>query len=327
MIEVMREFKAALLGQDERIMAEMAGRWMGIEKALEGQMMALALEIDGLREAGEVIQAGKLARMDRYRELVAQAKIEVNRYLQWADELGRQQQFEMGALGLQNATVGIEQALTDARLTVRFAMLPTSAIENMIGLAGNGSPLYKLLKEAYPDAVEGLTNALLNGLAQGKNPVALARMMRDGFGMGFDRALKVNRTEILRVYREASRMQYVESGVVPEYMRMSAKDSRVCMACLMADGTIYATETAFEEHVCGRCTMVPLVNGRQVPGYINGESWFRGLDADQQREMMGAQYFGAWQDGKYDLPGLVKRVENQTWGAALQVTPLGQLVN
>lgn len=291
-------------------------------------MMALALEIDRLREAGEVIQAGKLARLERYRELVGQAKMEVDQYTRWAEDLTKARTMEAGRYGLVDANLGIETVRAEASLTVRWAKLPTTAIENMIGIARDGSPLAELLKESYPQAVQGLTNSLLAGLAQGVSPVTTARMMRDGFGVGFDRALTIARNETLRVYREASRMQYAASEFVTGYMRMSAKDRRVCMGCLMADGTIYTVETAFEEHVCGRCTLVPLTGkAKKLPGYVNGEKWFRGLEADQQREMMGGQYFEAWKDGKYELRQLVKRVENETWGASIGVTPLGQLVS
>ena len=326
-VAVMRELKAGLLARDGELIAEMAGRWLGVEQALESQVMALALEIERLREAGEVIQSSKLGRLERYRELVGQAKVEVEQYSRWADDLTKTRTYDAALHGLNDAGLGIETVRAEASLTVRWAKLPTAAIENLIGVAQDGSPLAELLKASYPEAVQGLTNSLLAGLAQGVSPVTTARMMRDGFGMGFDRALTIARNETLRAYREASRMQYEASEIVTRYMRMSAKDRRVCMGCLMADGTIYTVETAFEEHVCGRCTIVPMLGGKRLPGYVNGEKWFRGLEPDLQREMMGGRYYEAWKDGQFELKQLVKHVENETWGNSIAVTPLRELAS
>lgn len=335
-VRVLREQKARLLAHEEGMVQAMAARWMGVEQALQSEMLMVSLEIQKMVEAGETVSAMKIAQLERVQILLEQAQVEHGRYVSWLNELVRGEQERLGAEGLQDARVALETAggatLDNGRLGQGigagrpYRLLPVEAIENMMGLAGDGSPVMELLRLTYRDGATGLMQALINGTAKGLNPVEVARGMRNGFGMGYDRALKTARTEILRVYREASRMQYEESGVVKGYIRMSARDRRVCMACLMADGTFYPVGTTFEEHVCGRCTLGPVTMGTGYPGYVNGKEWFQGLDAEWQRELMGGRYFEAWQAGEYELDRLVKRVENPVWGAALQVRPLRELV-
>lgn len=330
-VRVLREQKAALLAREVGTVQAMAARWMGVEQALQGEMLMTALEIQRMKEAGEIVTAGKIAKLERVQSLLAQAQVEHGRYITWLAQMVDGEQEALGAQGLNDARSALEVLRMGGATRVGDplgrTLLPVEAIENMIGLAGDGSPVMDLLRMTYRDAATGLMQALINGIAKGLNPVEVARGMRNGFGMGYDRALKTARTEILRVYREASRKQYEESGIVKGYIRMSARDRRVCMACLMADGTFYPVGTTFEEHVCGRCTLAPVLQGTGYPGYVSGKEWFQGLDAGWQKELMGGQYFEAWQRGEYELDSLVKRVDNPVWGAALQVRPLGELVN
>ena len=57
-----------------------------------------------------------------------------------------------------------------------------------------------------------------------------------------------------------------------------------------------------------------------------GEDWFRRQPESRQKDMMGAQKFQAWKDGKFDIPDMAKVTENRTWGAAATEKPLKELV-
>ncbi len=326
---VMFQFKAELLNREAKQMEIMARRWTHMELQLQGSFDALALEIENLRLKGETIPVSKLIRMQRYRSLIEQMSQQFSQYADYADETISRGQEELIGLGIQHATDAIRSYYaTHNRIAAGFDILPTSAVENMIGLAGDGSPLRALLQESYPDAVEGLTTALIRATALGKNPNDTARDMRNGFGVGYNRSINIARTEQLRVYRTAAVQQYKASGVVKGYKRLSARDTRVCLACLMADdGTVYDLDVVFEEHPQGRCTTVPVVSGLPEVEWQNGQNWFMAQSQDDQRAMMGPGAFDAWQSGSFQLGDLVKRVENDTWGTSLQTTPLQELIN
>ena len=143
-----------------------------------------------------------------------------------------------------------------------------------------------------------------------------------------DRAINIARTEQLRVYRTANLAQYKESGVVRGYQRLSARDTRVCPACLFADdGTIYSLDDPFDEHPQGRCTPVPVVIGLPVVTWQSGISWFESQSAASQRGMLGPGAYDAWQNGQFDLADMVGRVENEVWGGALTTKSLSELTN
>jgi len=326
-IRVMLEFKAALLAGEAAQIEEMGFRWIQIENTLQGEFDALALDIATRRENGETIGIGKLVRMERYQRLLQQVTAQLDAYSEYAGERIRMGQLDYLRLGIDNAAEALRAYFaTKGRVAGTFDVLPISALQALTGLAGDGSPLKKLLQDSWPSAVDGLTRKLLEATALGKNPKETARAMRDGFGVGFNRAINIARTEQLRVYRTAGIEQYKTSGLVAGYKRLSARDDRVCPACLMADdGQIYSLDTPFEEHPQGRCTQVPVVKGLSPVRWQNGQSWFLTQKAEAQRSILGAGRYDAWKAGQFQLSDVVKRVPNDTWGTSLQPAPLKEL--
>lgn len=326
-VRVMLSFKAALLAQEAEQIQEMARRWLEIEGALQGSFDALALEIENLRLKGESLPISKVIRMQRYRSLLGQVADQLDLYADYADTRIRNGQVEMIGLGIRNAIESIKAYFaTRGRVAGAFDILPVAAIQNMVGLAGDGSPLKKLLRDSWPAAVDGLTNNLIKAITLGKNPNDTARAMRDGFGVGFNRAINIARTEQLRVYRTANLEQYKTSKLVEGYKRLSARDTRVCPACLMADdGTVYPLDVPFEEHSQGRCTPVPVVIGMPVVTWQSGQSWFMAQTPEAQRAMLGPGRFDAWQSGQFALADLVQREDDEVWGTSLRTASLREL--
>ena len=327
-VQVIRKHKAALLLRERAQMRGMAKAWLEIEAALEGHISALTLEIQAMIEAGQSVSQAKILRLQRYRSLLAQTRVEISKYVEYASDLITSGQAELTQLAIQHAAEAIQVSYQAAGLVgASFDVLPVSAVEAMVGLAGDGSTLKTYLKQVYPNAAEGMTKALIDGIARGKNPRVTAQAMRDGLGLGLNQALNVARTEQLRVYRETSRMQYESSGVVEGYKRISARDERVCAACLMADdGTIYPLTQPFEEHPQGRCTMVPVVSGLEEVTWTSGAEWFESQTPAVQETILGQGHYEAWQEGQFTLTELVTRRYDETWGGSLVVTPLNKLV-
>ena len=109
-------------------------------------------------------------------------------------------------------------------------------------------------------------------------------------------------------------------------MRVAAKSLRTCLACLLADGTVYELEAEFAEHPQGRCVCVPILAGREPPTMTKGRAWFEGLDRAKQRQIMGKGAYNAWQDGAVTLDDLVTRHEHPVWGASLGTRALRDAV-
>jgi len=324
-IEVMKQFKLDLLAREQVQMQNMARQWLGLEDALESQIQAMADELAREAAEGRAISQAKLWRMKRYQSLQAQLQQELAAYTQYAEGLIVENQAQLGALGIQHATTATQVSMPG--LGIYFDVLPISAIENMVGLAGDGSPLKALLKATWGDSAAGLTNELIRSTALGINPRETARRMRQGATQGLNRMLNIARTEQLRVYREASRQQYEYSGVVEGFKRLATHDDRVCLACLMAEGETYSVREQLRDHPSGRCTAVPIVVGMPEVRWELGQDWFRQQDPAIQARMLGKKRYDAWQAGQFKLDQLVTVRRDSTWGDSVQVTPLKDLIH
>jgi len=320
-----RAFKAALLQRETAQMAEMARRWRLVEVALESEIERLALFAAAEKEAGRTLTREMLLTMDRYQSLLAQSRSELLRYIVWAEgEIGGEQ-LRLARLGLEQAAelVGLQ---TGAGLTGLFDRLPVAAVEEMVGMAGDGSPLRTLLSQAWPDAVEGLTNELVTGIAIGRNPRTIARLMTEkGLAQGLNRVMVIARTEQLRAYRQASQMQYRSSPVVTSYRRLSAHDDRVCIGCLVMDGQEVDLATEFEEHPQGRCAMVPVVSGGAPVTWQSGEEWLSAQSQATQESILGPQRYELWSEGRVAFRRMATLRTNETWGNAWTPTPIQDL--
>lgn len=330
-VRLMRLKRAALLAREALQMGEMTDAWLDVEMALDGAINDLVNQIDALLQAGTPPTQGQLYRLERYHELLIQAEKEIAKYV--ADYLSPQLiewQEEMVRLGLQDAIEAIKVSQFSAGIFgVDFNRLPVSAVELLVGLAGDGSPLLELLIDrviAGPEFAAKVMETLIEAVALGYNPRKTARLIKDALTGGLNKALQIARTEQLRVMREASLMQYRESGVVEGYFRLSARDRRVCPACLFADGKFYELDVEFEEHPQGRCVPIPVLFGIPRPDYQTGKEWFLEQSPQIQILILGPGRYEAWRKGLFKLEDLITRRVDKIWGASLVPTALKELV-
>lgn len=323
-VAVMRANKAAILAQEDSKMEEMARRWLQIERGLTSDLQALALEAARMKDDGQVINKAIAIRIERTERLLYQVRSETAKYVQWADGFIGGYQGELAKQGLDHASEAIGAILKEHDLRTTFNRLNARAVENMIGLAGDGSPLETYLRNVHSGAVDGMLDALVDGVARGIHPKKIAEMMADGLGVGLQQAMNTARTEALRAYRNATLMQYQASGLVVGYKRISARDERVCPGCLFTDGEVYDDLSQFDEHNQGRCTAIPVLQGLPEPKWQSPTDWFETQSETTQESILGTGRFNAWKNGA-SLESMVKRVFDPIWGGAFVPTPVGEL--
>lgn len=326
-VDIMTANKQALLRREQQQMQAMAQQWRRVEAALQDQVELFARRVaeDGLT-IGQI--QSRQFQLDRFQSLLRQVRAELDKYTDYVEPMISNRQQEMAQTGIDHAAAAINAVGEQYGVTIRFDQLPIGAVESMVGLSGAGSPLRDLLVGSYGAGADAMLNQLVTGVALGRNPRVIARMMvRQGLSQSLNRMLVIARTEQLRVYRESSRQTYIHSGVVERYKRLATKDRRTCPACLFADGQIYELGETMAEHPAGRCTMVPVVTGFPPVTWQSGQDWFRAQPADTQRSILGPGRFAAWQRGAFDLDALVTVRTNATWGDSLQPTPLRELIS
>lgn len=319
----MQEFKKDLIARDNATMNRLAFQWLQVEQSLEASTQALALQ---MMEA-EVKTTADIYRLQRYQTLLVQMKEEMEEYSLYVADYIADGQKQMATLGLQHANEALQLTFLEGGEGAMqfFDKLPISAIENMIGIAGDGGPVYDLLQKAYPETVDHMTNILIRNVALGLGPGETAKAMMDGITGGLDHALVVARTEQLRVYRESSRMQYEASGAVSGYKRFASKQANTCALCIALDGEVYKTNELMNVHPQDRCTMIPIVHGVDPPEWESGEDWLRKQDLEVQEQILGKGITKLWNDGDIELMDLVQKVDHPIWGPSLQQNTLGSL--
>jgi len=171
-----------------------------------------------------------------------------------------------------------------------------------------------------------MTDALINGVALGWNPRKTARAMNAALqNTVLNRALLIARTEQLRAHRMATQENYQQNGVT-QYMRVASKSGRTCIACLVADGTIYEVDHIFDAHPNCRCTMIPHIAGREIPRFTKGRDWLESQSPAVQQRIMGKAAHAAWKDGAITLDDMVARHEHPVWGGSLQKRSLRSIL-
>lgn len=324
---VIEAYRARLLRRDAALMREMTLRWLEVERRLEAGMALLAQEAAEMRAAGNAVTPDRVRRMERYRRLLAQAKAETQRYSRWAAQRIAEGQGAAVQEGINAARDTIGATYREAgRVGAFFDVLPVEAVEAMIGFAGDGTPLDRLLMRDYAKTAAQLTQTLIESTAKGINPRETARRMANVMAGNLNRALTVARSEQLRAYRTASREQMIESGVVEGYIRRCALNSNTCMACIVLDGTMHATDELMEVHPNDRCFMQPVIKGLKPLAATSGADWFERQPAETQRAMMGPGAYEAWKSGQIELNQLASTHVHPEWGPSVRVTPLSEIL-
>lgn len=316
-IQYMQQRKQLLLSADSRMQELFAARWRDIEAALETRIMVLAEELAQMEAAGDVISQSTLFRMARYQTLLAQTQVEIDQLVAEADRTISSQQRTLARQGIDDATTAVRAQTIRAGVTA----LPIAAVENMIGVASDGSPLALLLREAHPAAAARMTDVLLTNTALGVNPRQTAREMQQATRAGLDRMLTIARTEQLRVYRQASIDTFKATGLVPRFKRLATRDRRTCLQCLVLDGKTYALDEIMPTHPNCRCVPVPVVTGAPALRWQIGRDWLTEQPAEVQREIMGAARYEAWAAGELALADMVRVQSNPIWGPSPRTVP------
>ena len=324
-VVVLRSWREALDAKDMGSMQALTAQWLQIEKRLDGDIAALAYRMAELQAQGKPITEQLIWREARFKYLRDQMDEQIARFNTAAASSIATGQGEFGTLGIQAANEAIATSFASISSTGPYwNRLNVGAIETMIGFAGDGSPLSRLLKNDYPDAVDGLLNALINGMARGLGPAEVARLMSEGMGMGLERALLIARTEQARAYRMASTAQYRASGVVTGFYRL-VKKVTACMACLVLDGQEFALKSELTDHPRGACVAVPGVIGVGRPRWQTGPQWFKTLAPEQQIARMGPERYQLWRSGQASLADMAGMAHSDVWGDSPRATTLAEL--
>lgn len=225
-----------------------------------------------------------------------------------------------------------------------FGMPSLKALADLVGVTQDGSPLADLFNGFGREAAQLASDALLRGVALGKNPREIAPDVQQALGVSRNRALTIARQESLRCYKNSNTATYRENDDVVEQWRWTcALNGRTCAACLAMDGTLHDLSENLESHTCCRCQPIPVTRDwRDIladadidlsaldlpdtrPTLPTGADWLDNQSEAVQKQVLGPRYAG-WKAGDFSLKDMVGYKHDPDWGHSIYVKPMKALV-
>lgn len=331
-------FRRELLDQERAAASQMVRAYGESWQAVRARIEALQRQIAETEAAGETVNAAWLFQRDRAQSLQAQIERELRRFADVADgsTIALQRQAVEAARRHSAELVDLAAGTRPVGVAVPFDVLPRDALQDLIGFAGDGSPLRVLYGEIGGGVAERVVDQFAAALTVGLGPRETARILRREFGTGLARALTIARTETLRAYREAAHRNYEANADVLEGWVWHAKlDTRTCAACWARHGTLYPLEERLNDHPNGRCAPVPRVKSWRAlgvdipderPNITPGPVAFAKLKEADQRAILGKAAHAAYMDGALELKDMATERDSREWGRTLQRASLRQAV-
>ena len=108
---------------------------------------------------------------------------------------------------------------------------------------------------------DSLNDALVDCVITGKKTTELKHMLMEEFGVGYNRADTIARTEIAHIQTQTARERYKDYGV-QKVKIVADKSSRTCPQCAEMDGKEFSIDVAVPVpvHPRCRCCIVPVVD-------------------------------------------------------------------
>ena len=319
-VNVVRAHRLAMSAHEAETMRDMAVRWLGVERAIDGNIAALANEMLRRTQAGEVITPSMIRAANRYEILKAQTEREILKYNKDAAAIISDGQVTALEQGLQTA----QDAIVSSGFNASYNKINVGAVDAMVGYAGDGSPLVSLLNDSVSaGAADSIVQSLIDGIGQGLGADAVARDIAGDLGGNFDRSLVIARTEINRSYRSASTEQYRQSGVVDGFMRLVSRDE-ACLACIALDGEKFDSPDEMDDHPNGRCTCVPIIAGEAPPEWETAQEWLANQSDEKQLEIMGTARFEMFKAGT-PISAFGEKRQSDIWGDSPKVVTIQDL--
>jgi len=231
--EVADRFKRLLITREQVTIREIRNYYREAERRITKRLELLVNEIEQWQRErpDEQLPVWWLFERERLQSLQKQIEQELARFSERATTRIEEEQRRLVERAEWDAETLARVGLGEPPpgVTVTWARLPESALEQMVGHLQDGSPLRELLDALGPAASETICRELISGLALGQNPRDVAHRIRDALDGNRKRAELIARTEMLRAYREATRQSYQANGdVVKGWVWHAARDDRTC---------------------------------------------------------------------------------------------------
>ncbi len=157
-----------------------------------------------------------------------------------------------------------------------------------------------------------VADAILEGVALGRNPAKIAQDITNAFGIGLSDSMRIMRTSQLWSYRSATHSNYQANGI-DEWIWWAELGGNTCMSCINQHGSVHPSSESLNDHHNGRCTALPVVDGFNSVTQT-GQEWFEEMSEGEQIAQMGRAKWDAWQSGEIDFSSMTGLHEDGVYG-------------
>lgn len=335
-----QSYRNALIRREDAAVSQMREIYGEAMVQLRRELEALDRRLADREESGEPLADAALAMRSRLESLIDQVQGKLADLSPEAVRIasdGQQTALEFvnsETNALLYASTG--DAKRAAEVIAAFDALPQEALQSFVGFSSDGSPLAVLFDSIAQDVPSAMRFTLSSGIAQGRNPRAVAKDLMMLADLPARRAETIARTEMIRAAREGQRTLYEGSPAVQGYRRVATQDARVCTACLALSGTEAKTSEIMPSHPNCRCVMVPVTPSlAQItgdpsipdlrPGAVTPETIMRGLDQAELIGILGPRRYQMMLDG-FPLRDMVEVRNDGKWGPTTRIRPIKDLV-
>lgn len=319
--DAIEKFRKLLRRKDAKSTKAILGAWYVAESSILAKLEAVVAKIVAAQSKGGDASFVWLIQQQRYIELLASIRTEIDRFGGKASAHITALQKEYVSLGLHHAT----ELIRTAGVSSGFIRLPKEAVENIVGQLSDGSPLRDLFAKMGPEAVSKASQIFASEMAAGQHPRKIAARIHKEIGATKNRALVIARTESIRAYREANIENFREnSHVVQAYRWTSSRDSRTCPLCLSRDGQVFDLSEKFGTHPACRCALAPVVKHFDVDRGT-GEEWLAKQPDGVQKQILGPSRYRMWKDGDISLYDISKDHQHPRWGKSIKPRTISEL--
>jgi len=342
------EFRSRLMSRDKQAAATLVRSYQTAYEGVNAEIVKVQRQIAKMRDAGVPRSDWEWMlyrerRLDVLRERVGEqlnkygsrAQIIIGGSIDSAIDAGRTDAFALiesvtpDGLAISPAGTPNQPIGPLAPETVR---VPTAAVEQLTAITQPGGALQQLLAPLGQQASDDVARALIQGITIGENPRRIATRMRESLGGSLTRALTISRTETLRAYREASRLQYQQAtDVLDGWVWIASLTNRTCAACWAQHGSKHSADEIMSTHPNCRCTMAPLTKSWRELGFGStpesvqvtpGPQLFRSLSVEDQERVLGKSKLAAYRGKRITLEDVVVERNSPTWGPSTGVGSL-----
>lgn len=325
--DTLKKHRQRIIAREEQAFREMLQSYSIVEQNLKAAVRELQKKIEAARAAGENISPSWFQKERRLRTLLDQVKTEIERFGGTAARITTNEQRAAIRIAVEQAAE--QWSVVSGQGPAQIGtLLNTRAVENAVGMMGDGTPILEYYRENLaPKVAEMIRVEVIKAAALGTDFKTVARRLVQTGQITRTRALATARTEVNRVRRETTRQIYMDTPGVREWEWVASKSPRTCVVCLALDGRRFPVETPFPHHIACRCTMIAVIIGVDRPKRTIGSDWFDAQSDEVKTQILGKDAFAAYKQGDVKLGDFVGFRNHAQFGKSVYTRSLAELVN